>query len=422
MRRALGLLAVLALAVAAAWQLRQFGGVVEIRAGDWFLSAQLPVLVALIVALFVALLLLIALLRWLGEIPARRRAAREARARAEGDGAITRALVALAAGAGGRARTEIRKARRALGDTPQILLLTAEAGRAAGVPEEAEAAYKALVKGEARFLGLRGLLREAMNRGDWQEAQRLAREAEAAEPGAAWLRGERAALAIRMRDWREALALGAPDAPKAALALAAARAESNTQQATALERQAFEADPGFAPGALAYAERLRRQGDKRRARGVLEQSWAARPHPDVAEAYLAEAGDALGRAKAAEQLAGKKRQDPESRLLLARTALAASLSGRARGELDALLASGRADRRAYLAMAQLELLEQGEGPPGRAAEARWLREAATAVPEPVWRCGNCGAAHEHWAPECGTCGTVGRIAWPVPPNLPVVAG
>jgi HemY protein len=140
---------------------------------------------------------------------------------------------------------------------------------------------------------------------------------------------------------------------------------------------------------------------------VLEQSWAARPHPDVAEAYLAEAGDALGRAKAAEQLAAKKRQDPESRLLLARTALAASLSGRARGELDALLASGRADRRAYLAMAELELLEQGEGAPGRAAEARWLREAATAMPEPVWRCGNCGAAHEHWAPECGACGTVG---------------
>lgn len=412
MRRAIVILLVFAIGIAGSFWLADLGGTVEIRVGEVFVATSFPIAV-IILAIFALLLLLLssvvgAIRRW----PGRMRARRAARRRAEGDAAITRALVALAAGTGDAARIEVRKARAALGDTPQTLLLAAEAERMAGREAAAEEIFRALARREdARFLGLRGLLRQAMARGDWDAALALAREAEEAQPGAAWLREERAQLALRIRDWREALALAPPDTPRAALALAAAGQEPDPARAAELERQAHAADPGFAPAALAHAARLRENGSPRRARSVLEEAWAKAPHPSLAEAYLADEPDPLMRVKAAEALVRHNPDHPESRLLLARTALDAGLTGRARTALDALRRDGQADRRAYLLLSELEEAEHGETPEARAAQARWLREAATAPPEPHWRCSHCGAEHDDWKPVCAACDTVGHIVW-----------
>jgi HemY protein len=99
-------------------------------------------------------------------------------------------------------------------------------------------------------------------------------------------------------------------------------------------------------------------------------------------------------------------------------ALEAGLTGRARQELDALVNSNAADRRAYLALSDLEEVEQGDSPAGRAAQARWLRTAATASPEPRWRCSACGTDHGAWAPVCPACNSVGTIGWTSPTQLP----
>ena len=412
MRRAIGLLLLAVVAVGVAWFLRDLGGAVEVRVGDVFIG--LPLWIVLLAAVLGFLLLHGLLRAWHGlrTWPARVRARRAMRDRAEGDAAVTRALVALAAGTADQARLEVMRARKLLGDTPHTLLLTAEAERMSGRGEAAADAFRALAeRDDARFLGLRGLLRAAMAREDWPEAQRLAREAEATQPGAAWLREERALLAVRTRDWREALALSAPGMAEAPLALAAAAQESDPARAAEIERRAFEADPGFAPAALAHAARIRAGGSPRRARTVLEQAWAAQPHPDLAGAYLEDDADALARVKAAETLTHPNREHPESRLLLGRTALEASLVGRARTELETLAESPAADRRAFLALVDLERTEQGDTPAGRAAEAKWLRAAAGALPEPRWHCSNCGTDHSRWSPVCDECAATGRIGW-----------
>lgn len=412
MAAALSVLLVLGLAVAAAWQLREMGGSVEISVGDLFVALDLPAMLVALAAAFLAFHGLLSGMRALAGWPARRRARIEAARRAEGDAALTRALIALAAGTVASARSEVKRARAKLGDTPQLLLLTAEAERLAGREDRAAEAYAALAAREdCRFLGLRGLLRHAIAREDWAEAQRLAREAEAAQPDAAWVREERQRVALRMRDWPEALALSPPGRSRAPLALAAALQAEDAEQAAAFEKEAFAADPAFSPAALAHARRLAAAGQGKRARAVLEQGWAANPHPDIAEEYLRGEGDLLARARAAEQLVHRNPTHPESRLLLARTWTAANLTGRARAELTALLGSGQADRRAFQAMIDLELLEQGEGPAGRAAEAKLLRAAAAAPPPPAWRCGDCATEHPRWVPDCPSCGAVGRIAW-----------
>ncbi|MBE9604571.1 heme biosynthesis protein HemY [Acetobacteraceae bacterium H6797] len=416
MRRALWVLIVAVLVVAASWQLFQMGGTVEVRVGELFIGVSLPILLVALVVLFALLHGILLGLRWVGAWPGRFRARREASRRHDGDLAVTRALLALAAGRGEAARTEARRARNKLGDTPQTLLLAAEADRLAGRDHDATETFRLLAAREdARFLGLRGLLRESIRQEKWEEAAILARQAEEEQPQASWVRTERASLALRTHDWSEALALGAPEAPEAQLAMAAAAQETDDNRITALEKRALAADPGFTPAALAHARRFLREGSPRRARSVLEKAWEVNPHPDIAAFYLtpevSETKDALGRAKAAEHLVHKRRDHPESRLVLARADIEAALTGRARAELDALIASGSADRRAWMLRAELEHLEQGESPEGRAAEARCLREAANAAPEPRWRCASCGTEHESWKPVCTSCGTVGRIAW-----------
>ena len=415
MRSALAYLALLALGVGGVMLLARLGGVVEIRVGDLEIAAPFAVALLLLALLFLTLHLILSGIAALRRWPAARRARRAARQRGEGEAALTRALVALAAGTPEQARLQARRAREKLGDTPQILVLTAEAERLAGRDEAASEAFLALAAREdAKFLGLRGLLRQAIQREDWPTAQRLAREAEAAQPGAAWLRQERETLALRTRDWREALALAAPGAAQAPLALAAAGQEPDERRAMDLEREAYQADRGFTPAALAHAARLARIASPRRGREVLQEAWKAKPHPDLAVPYLEGETDPLQRVKAAEKLVAGQPQHAESRLLVGRLAAEAGLTGRARQELDALVASGAADRRAYLALSDLEVAEGGDTPESRAAQAKWLRLAATAAPEPRWRCSSCGAEHEGWGAVCPGCGSVGTIAWTSP--------
>jgi HemY protein len=412
MLRALKLLLLCVVVVGIAWGLMRLGGVVEVRVGDVYVGLDLPILLLALLILFVVLHGLLTGWRALRRWPSRIRARREATNRDKGEAALTRALVALAAGTADTARLEVRNARRLLGDRPQVLLLAAEAERISGSEEGAAEAFRALAaRDDAKFLGLRGLLRQAIQRQDWPEAQRLAREAEAAQPGAAWLREERAALALRTQDWREALALSAPGANRAQLAIAAARQEPDAARAAEYEKQAVQADPGFAPAALAHAARLEAAGAQRKARAVLEQAWATAPNPEIAEAYLHAEADPLERVKLAEALVHPNRTHPESRLLLARTALAGSLTGRARAELEALVQDGSADARAYLLLVELEQVEHGDSPVARTAEARWLRAATAAPAEPRWRCDHCGKQHAQWAPVCDGCGTAGSVSW-----------
>jgi HemY protein len=71
---ALSVLLVLGLAVAAAWQLREMGGSVEIAVGELFLAIDLPALLVVLALLFGLLHGLLSGLRALAGWPARRRA------------------------------------------------------------------------------------------------------------------------------------------------------------------------------------------------------------------------------------------------------------------------------------------------------------------------------------------------------------
>jgi HemY protein len=265
MRRVIGFVILAAIVIAIAWWVAGLPGQIAATISGTQIQTSVPVALLLLLVLFVILYVIVRLLGGLWRTPRRIRRRRRERHRRAGDRAVTRTLIALAAGEAGNARREAGRARRLLGDTPQTLLLAAEAARRAGRAEEAAADYRLLAAREdAAFLGLHGLMRQAIAREDWAGATELAQQAERAHPASDWLRSERAQLAIRAGKWREALEVSPLDAShagaRAALAAAAADAAPDTESGRRLGKQAFDMDPKLVPAALAYARRLRKDG------------------------------------------------------------------------------------------------------------------------------------------------------------------
>lgn len=412
MRRVLLTLMACVVTLAVAWYFAGLPGHVTAEIGATTIEMATPVAALGLLLAFILLYLLFRLLGALLRLP--RTAARwdAERDRRRGDQAVTRALLALAAGDKADARREASRARQWLGDTPQTLLLAAEAGRLAGRDDEAETAFRRLTdRPDAAFLGYRGLLRQALTRQDWSEAAALARQAEAAHPGAEWLRHQRERLAIRSGNWAEALDLAESDLVRAALAAAAARAEPDPVRAAKLAREAWKADASLAPAALVYATRLRAEGREARAQAVIRHTWTLAPHPDLAAFALAPVAEPLARAQAAQRLAEANPEQVESRLLLARTALDAGLTGEARHQAMLARGSGVNQRRLWLLLADIEEAEHGDSEAARLAQRDALRQAATADADPEWRCAECHTPQPVWSAACPSCGAAGSLRW-----------
>ena len=376
--RAVLLLTLLAAAViAGAWWLAGLPGTVSGTIGTVSFETSAPVAITLLAALFIVLYAAIRLLAWLLTAHRRVRRANQRRRRAKGDLSVTRALVALAANDPAAAQKQAARSRRLLGHTPLTLLLAAQSSRQAGQDKEAEAHFRALVDTPgAAFLGHRGLLLQAMDRSDWTGASAIAAQAEAAYPGAAWVRAERKQLALRTGQYRDALRLAGKE-DRAPLAIAAADAEPDEAQALDLAKQAWDADPAMPAAALAYASRLRRAGREKAALDVLRKAWARAPHPDLAAEALAPVQDKIARVAAAKGLAGANPGHVESHMLRAQAALDAGLTGEARRHTEAARAAGLKQRRLWIMMADIA---ERDGQTAEAQEA--LRHAATAEPDP----------------------------------------
>jgi HemY protein len=398
--------------VTVAWLLAGISGHVVASIGAYTIETSTPVAILIFAALVVVILIMLRVVHGILAVPRTGAGWRRRHRLALGERVVTRVLVALAADEPAIARKEARRAQRLLGDSPQTLLLVAEAARLSGREDEAEEAFRALIKQkDASFLGLRGLLRQAIDRRDWSEALVVAKQAEAVHPGTAWLRLQRAELALQTENWAEALELIGPDSRRSACCIAAADAESDPSRALGFAKQAWKQDPAFAPAVLAYANRLRATGHEKHAQSCIADAWKRVPHPDLAAFALALEPDKLSRARAGKRLVAGNSAHPESRLLLARVALDAGLTGEARHQVEIAEKEGMKQRRLCLLLAEIEEQECGDTEAGRVAQRDALRRAATAEPDPHWQCTTCRTDHAVWHPKCDVCGGVGTVQW-----------
>ena len=146
---------------------------------------------------------------------------------------------------------------------------------------------------------------------------------------------------------------------------------------------------------------------------------AAAAHPQLGRLYvdlLGTESNATDRAKRARDLAQIAPNLPESRLLVAETALDAGILGVARDAANKIAVADRDTRAERVAARAAE----AEGDWQSAAQA-WQR-AADARPAPGWLCSSCGTMHRRWEAVCDHCGSFDTVAWRHPAAAAVATG
>lgn len=428
MIRALKAIVVIAVLVAASVYIADRPGSVAITWQGWQAETSVAVLVLATVVVGFAAAVLYNLARFIVRGPRAWLEQRRERRRRDGYRALTQGMVAVAAGDAEEAQKLARKADALLAEPPLTLLLSAQAAQLNGDESAAARYFNAMLeRPETEFLGLRGLIMQALKAGDDATALKLAERARVLRPRTPWVLQSLLELQARAGQWPAAEATLAEAARRKTLPApqnrhrqavllhehaATAEAENRPGEAIRLEAKAHGLAPHFAPIVFRYANMLNVRGRNRRARRIIETAWRAAPQPLLAASYRALYADEppLLRLKRLERLAAFRPSHVESHLMLAAAALEARLWGEARRHLAAAGAedADNAPPRLCRMMAELEEAEHGD----LAASRAWLARATTATaPDPAWVCESCGAETATWTAVCGNCRGFATLAW-----------
>jgi HemY protein len=384
----------------------------------------------------VALVVITLLYRfWRGALgaPSAFLARRHYKRREDGYRALALGMAAAAAGDPEEAKRLARRADSLLQDPDLTRLLSAQAASLNGDRVSARRYFDALVENdETAFLGLTGLMRQAMADGDDEAVLNLAERAHKIRPdstfvveslfrlqsrGGRWEEAQATLFdAVRRQIKTEAQAVGHRTAIFTARAMEM-EAEGRVAEAGNLAEKALLTTPTFVPAAILRARILERDGKNRKAVQLLENLWRREPHPELVLSYLKQwpIEAPLERLKRIQHLTSSNATSTESRLAIATTALEAKLWGEARRNLSAL-SEDEITVRVCRLMARLEEDEHGDA----AAARRWSERADTAPQDAAWTCGTCGAVAQEWSAICGNCGGFDSISWKQPPRVSIL--
>ncbi|WP_395022088.1 heme biosynthesis protein HemY [Dongia sp.] len=442
----------IAIVVAAAVWLADRPGHVSIEWLGYNIDLAVGTALALLVVFILVLYLLWRLWHIVTHAPTGFALFRRNRRQAKGFKALTRGLVAVAAGDAAEAKRLSRTAHGLLDHSPLTLLLAAQAAQMEGDEHAAARYFEALSKNpEAALLGLRGLTTAALKRGDETAALTHAEAALQSHPHADWAAETAHRLQVKhgkpaeesLKALVRAGVMTAKEGQHRRAVLLAERARLHLLPETTdadhdaglrSAREALKLDSALVPARLILANLLLRMSKKREALKLIEQDWDSNPHPLLARAYIeAEPGERPAeRMKRLERLQRQNPNHVETHRALGMAALAAGLWGDARRHLEKLVAAERAgDGLSYGTCRAMAALEEGERPDPRntqAAVRQWLDAAAEAQPDPAWICSVCGHPGEagpasgHWQAVCPHCSGIDSFRWqrPVLPSANIL--
>ncbi|MEM9725054.1 MAG: heme biosynthesis HemY N-terminal domain-containing protein [Pseudomonadota bacterium] len=338
--------------------------------------------------------------------------------------ALSESLVALAEQDGKRAVKAADKAERYLGDPDLTRLVSAQAAQLVGDETRATHYYELMAEDrETSFVGLVGLLRQALAEQQPERALALAERAHAVRPKDGEVMDALFTLQLDKGDWAGArdtlrdnvragrLTQDVGQRRRAVLFVAEAeakRAAGDAKGAHGAALAALRLAPGLPAAAALAARCMAEKGETRAASRALIAAWRIDPHPDVAAAYaeLAPEESMGARRRRFAKLFEAKPDAEESRLLKAELALAdedGEAAQKALGDLPETSPSARA-------FALRAAVEQGMGAPEETVRA-WLARAAAAPRGPRWICESCGEVAERWTWRCEVCGAFDSLVW-----------
>ncbi len=419
-------LAILAFAALGLSWLADRPGEISITWQGYQIETSVLVGIAAVLATCLVFLILWSIIRFVLRLPSFIALTARVRRRNKGYQALTRGMIAAAAGDMRHAARATREAEKLIGQDPLTLLLRAQTAQLEGDRVLSEKTFAQMVEDpETRLLGLRGLHAEALRRGDADSAHLYAAQAQTITP-LTWAGEALLDWHVRRAEWAPALEIveanrkhkltvrDAAERQRAVLLTALARdmADSQPEQALRDAREAAKLAPSLVPAHVLAAQLLARRSDLRKASRLIESVWRITPHPELAETYVhLRAGDAAQeRYERAQRLAGLMLQDADSVLALARAAIDARHFEKARAALGPLLMTeGRPSRRLCLLMADLEQMEHGaQSGPVR----EWLARAARAPRDAAWIAD--GVISDRWEPASPVTGKLDAFRWDVP--------
>lgn len=342
--------------------------------------------------------------------------------------ALADGMLALASGEGRVAMDKANKAAKFLDNPSLTNILAAQAAELSGDRAKAEEIYKSLVLiPEAKFVGVRGLLKQKLEDGNTEVALKLAEKAFSIKPKHEEIQDTLLQLQAKSEDWsgarqtlRSKLKHGSlpRDVHKrrdAVLALSQAKGVIGEELSIEAREKAIEANrlsPDLVPAATMAARSYIEAGKPRYATRVVQAAWKTQPHPDLATAYaeIVPQETPEQRLKRFAQLRKLAPEHRETKLAMAELFLATEEFGKARKDIEDMLEDDP-DARVLTIMAAAE---RGEGGSDDAVRA-WLTKALGAKRGPQWICEKCQTAHSEWRPVCANCEAFDTLAWKSPP-------
>lgn len=426
MLRALWFLAKVAAVTALAVWLVKAPGKVEIVWQGYLIETTASAFVVFLAIILLTWTLLYRLWRGFVSVPGVYRRYRISALREKGYRAVTEGLVAVAAGDGQAADKFAKRAEHMIPGTPLTRLLTAQTALINGNAPLARREFANLLEDDsAAFFGVRGLLNETLQEGNYREALDLIRRAETLQPKRIWVIRSLFDLETRNREWlkaektlRKAEKLGIftkEDAKRHRQAIwtaLAGESMGSPQVAMRYCESALGLGYAFTPAAVLMARLFDQQDMRRAAVHVVEKAWKENPHPALATLWAAY----MPPPKKSKSIydAGKEIYDwfrklydlrPEhrdSKRALGDAAIQARMWKEAREQLVQAMD--------YKALAKLERLETGN----EAKAREWLELAAENPPDPRWVCESCGNSPNDWLALCPRCGAFNKLSWVTP--------
>ncbi len=409
-------------------------GTVSLKWLGYKVDTSMGILLASVV--FASILLTIVYRIWLSIRNAPKRLGKAHRdwRRDRGYKALTQGMVAVAAGDPQEARRQARKAENLLADPPLTMLLSAQAAQLSGDEKAASKFFEKMSeRKDTKYLGIHGMLNQAIQDGDKDVALELAEKANDLHPKTDKVSKTLFELQVQSGNWNEA-----EETVKKAIKdkhldvevgrrrrsvilyqrSVEAESDGKLDDALALAKKANNLAPGFVPAAVRTARLLQGAGKRRKAASVIEEIWVNNPHPMLVE-VIEDLSSGVGeqeRMRTVEKLASYNKDHPESHLAIIKCALAAKMWQEAREHLNAV--TGKYDEELPPARVcrHMAELEDGENH-NLEASREWLKKAAIAKPDSAWNCSHCGQIMADWEPLCKHCDSFDTLEWKTPPRV-----
>ena len=355
----------------------------------------------------------------------------EEKRRTKGYKALTLGLSAVAAGDAKIANYQAFRMRKLIPDDRGLsYVLEGQAARLNGDDDAACGAFEKLLKNEdTAFLGLRGLITIAVEKGDTAQALSYARHVSKKHARQPWV--ARAVYDLELRDgqWQNALVtlkkaeknkIITPErAHSDRIAIYLQQAEvalalNKTGEAQRFFAKALKLDPHYAPTAINFARYCIIQNKRRKAVSVIEQAWKENPHPELAALW----GKLVPAAKKKkgmparfhwfEKLVALKPDSAEGLIAAAEACVDENLWGEARHYLER---AQKYEQSARLYNVWVVLAEaQGNDEESR----EMMKKAASAKAGKVWTCTETGRVYARWSPIAEPHGAFNTIIWGYP--------